>query len=326
MSVKPVAERVKETAEMRKAFCDTLLDIAATDRRVVVLDADLMSSIGTVKFMEKYPDRAFDVGVQEANMMGIAAGLSVTGKIPFAHTFGPFATRRAFDQVFLSCGYNRANVRIMGSDPGVTAAFNGGTHMPFEDMGLMRNIPEAILVEPADNVQLSALMKASMDRYGLFYFRISRKQVIKIYEEGSQFDFGRAVLLREGRDLTIIASGIMVDDGLKAAEILAQEGINARVVDSFCWKPIDREMVAAAARETGAIVTAENHNVINGLGSAVAEVVVEECPVPVERVGVQDRFGQVGPVDFLRREYGLTPDNIVAAARRVLARKRGGCC
>jgi transketolase len=321
MTVIPAKVRIKEEKEMRKAYCEALMELAAENENIVVLDADLMSSMGMVPFSKAFPERTFNVGVQEANMIGVAAGLSATGKIPYAHTFGPFASRRCFDQVFLSCGYAKANVRITGSDPGVTAAFNGGTHMPFEDIGLMRNIPDITILEPVDTTMLKYLVKEIAKPYGLFYIRLLRKNAIKIYEEGSTFEIGKAVKLVDGDDVTIIATGIMVDEALKASEELKKLKISARVLNMFTIKPVDVEAIVKAAEETGAIVTCENHNIINGLGSAVAEVVVENHPVPMERVGVRDVFGEVGPESYLRERFNLTSSEIVKRVMLVLERK-----
>lgn len=321
MKAIPLEVRALEKQEMRNVYCETLIKLASEDERVVVLDADLMSSMGMVPFAKAYPERTFNVGVQEANMIGVAAGLSATGKIPFAHSFGPFATRRCYDQIFLSCGYAKANVRIVGSDPGVTAAYNGGTHMPFEDLGILRNVPNITIMEPVDSVMLQDLMRQTVDMHGVFYFRLLRKNAVQIYQEGSTFDIGKGIQLQHGHDLTIMAMGIMLDEALGAAEILAQEGISARVINIFTLKPIDKELVIRCARETGAIVTAENHSIINGLGSAVAEVLSEHCPIPMERVGVDDQFGEVGPANYLKERFGLTADNICAKARKAMDRK-----
>ncbi|MCY6371383.1 transketolase family protein [Clostridium ganghwense] len=321
MSAVLAKEIVKEEKLMRDAYCETLMELAEKDERIVVLDADLMNSMGITPFLKAYPDRAFDLGIQEANMMGTAAGLSITGKIPFAHTFAPFATRRVFDQVFLSCAYAKANVRIIGSDPGVTAAYNGGTHMPFEDMGIMRNIPNITILEAVDTVMLKDLVKQTANLYGVFYLRLLRKNAVKIYEDGSTFEIGKAVQLKDGKDVTIISTGIMVEESLKAAEELEQEGISARVVNMFTLKPIDKEAIINCAKETGAIVTAENHSIVNGLGSAVSEVLVENELAPLERIGINDMFGQVGPVDYLKETYNLTSKDIIEKVKRVIERK-----
>lgn len=321
MNIILAPNRIKDQ-EMRNVYCNTLIEIGKENKEVVVLDADLMSSMGMKKFAEEFPERTFDVGIQEANMIGVAAGLSATGKIPFAHSFGPFATRRCFDQLFLSIGYSGHNVRVIGSDPGVTAAFNGGTHMPFEDMGIVRNIPNVTILEPVDGVMLADLVKQTVKLKGFFYIRLLRKNAIKIYEEGSTFEIGKGITLREGEDVTIIATGIMVNDALDAAEVLNNEGISAKVVNIFTLKPIDKDLIIKCAKETGALVTVENHNIINGLGSAVSEVISENIPVPLERVGIRDRFGQVGSVDYLKKTYGLTVEDIVKSCKKAIKRMR----
>lgn len=321
MSMVLTGSRVKEEKEMRAVYCQTLLDLASKDERIVVLDSDLLSSIGMGPFSKGFPDRTFDMGIQEANMIGVAAGLSATGKVPFAHSFAPFATRRCFDQIFLSCGYAKLNVRIIGSDPGVTAAFNGGTHMPFEDMGILRNVPNITILEPTDSIMLKNLLEQTANLYGVFYIRLIRKNAVQVYTESTTFEIGKALKLKEGMDLTIISSGIMVDEALKAADILDREGVSARVLNMFTLKPLDTEAVIKAARETETIVTAENHSIINGLGSAVSEILSENVLVPLERVGVNDRFGEVGPQTYLQERFGLTADHIVKKARKALARK-----
>ena len=243
------------------------------------------------------------------------------GKIPFAHSFGCFASRRVCDQIMISAAYAKQNVRIVGSDPGVTAAYNGGTHMPFEDMGVLRSIPEITLIEPADNVILEDVIKQLVALKGVYYIRMARKNAVSVYQEGSSFHIGRGNTLVDGTDVTIFASGIMVYEALKAASILQTDNISARIVDMFTWKPVDTELVDNYARITGAFVTAENHNIVGGLGSAIAEASAMLRPVPIEMVGVKDRFGQVGTEDFLREEYELTTTDIVAAAKRAIERK-----
>lgn len=314
-------ENGKDVANMRDAFCAALLDLAAENEKIVLLDADLMGAMGTKPFQKKYPERTVDCGIQEANMIGMACGLAVQGKIPFAHTFAPFCTRRACDQIFISGAYNHANVKVIGSDPGITAAYNGGTHMPFEDMGIMRGIPGMMVVEPTDIVMLRDLMPQIAATEGMIYMRLVRKDVKKVYEDGSSFELGKAAVLSEGTDVTIIASGFCVSEAISAAKILAEQGVSAGVINMFTWKPIDEEAILRAAANTGAIVTAENHNIINGLGSAVSEVLIKNKPVPVEMVGVNDEFGEVGPVSYLRERFGLTDTAIVQAALRAIKRK-----
>ena len=314
--------REKTPSMMREVYAGTLIELANTDSRIMALDADLVGSSGMGAFQKAHPDKFINTGIAEANMIGIAAGLSATGKVPFAHSFGIFASRRVCDQIFMSCSYAKLNVRILGTDPGVTAAYNGGTHMPFEDMGVLRSIPEITLLEPCDTVAVADLVRQLADLYGVYYIRMARKNAISVYEEGSTFQIGKGNVLRDGADVTIIASGIMVAEALTAAEILAAAGISARVVDMFTWKPMDTELVGKCAAETGAIVTAENHNTVGGLGAAVAEAMAKTCPCPMEMVGTDDRFGQVGTEDFLRKEYDLTADRIVRSAKAVIARKK----
>ena len=310
-----------DSRAMKDVYIETLIKLAEEDQRIVVLDADLMHSNSTIRFMETYPGRAINVGVQEANMIGTAAGLAATGKIPFTHTFSCFNTRRALDQIYMSVAYAKLNVKVVGTDPGVTAAYNGGTHMPLEDMGVVRGIPTMTVIEPVDNVMMEALVKDIAYLDGPVYLRVNRKEPVQIYAPGTEFEIGKGKVLTEGDDLTLIASGIMVAESLKAAELLEQKGIRARVVNIFTVKPIDKELIVKCAQETGAIVTCENHNVINGLGSAVAEVLAENCPVPMERVGVQDLFGEVGSVDYLQKRFAMTAEDIAAKAEKCLARK-----
>ena len=239
----------KSSVLMRDAYCSTLMSLAESNPNIVALDADLIGSSGMKPFFKAYPDRAIQCGIAEANMIGIAAGLSETGKIPYAHSFGVFASRRVCDQIFISAAYAKLNVRIIGSDPGVTAAYNGGTHMPFEDMAVLRAIPDITLIEPADPIALEFTIRKTAELYGVFYIRMARKDTMAIYEPGSTFSFGKGNILRQGSDVTIIASGILVAEALKAAEALSFRGISARVIDIFTWKPIDDELIAACAAE-----------------------------------------------------------------------------
>lgn len=307
--------------ELRQVLSGSIINAAEKDDRLVVLEADLMGCHATKAFKEKYPERFVNVGIAEQNMIGVAAGLSEMGKIPFAYSFGPFATRRCFDQIFISVAYAKLNVKIVGSDPGVTAEVNGGTHMPFEDMAIMRSVPTMVCFEPTDATMLEKAFPQIIEHYGPVYIRMARKKFEKIYDDDFKFELGKACELKDGKDVTIIASGIMVARALEAAETLKAEGIDAKVINIHTWKPIDEDAIIAAAKKTGAIVTCENHNVKGGLGSAVAEVVVKDCPVPMEMVGVQDRFGQVGKNAFLSEQYNLLPADIVAAVKKVIAKK-----
>lgn len=313
----------EETREMRAVFAEVMEELVQQDNRVVYLDADIINSIGMTDFWKKHPERTVNCGIQEPNMIGTAAGMSAVGLIPFVHTFGPFATRRVMDQVFISAAYAKLNVRIIGSDPGVTASTNGGTHMPFEDMGMMRCIPTVTVLEPTDSAMLANLMRQTKEQYGVFYIRLSRKKAIKVFADGSTFEIGKAAKLRDGNDVTIFAAGISAADSLQAAELLENDGIHAAVSNLFTIKPIDREAIVEAAKTTGAIVTAENHSIIGGLGSAVSEVLTDTVCCPLERVGVQDRFGEVGDIAYLKKTLHLTAEDIAAAAKRAIARKKG---
>ncbi len=311
-----------KSPEMRAVYGEMLLKLAEQDERIVVLDADLMRANGTTPFKDRFPERTFDVGVAEANMVGIAAGLSTVGLIPFPATFTCFAARRTFDQFFISANYARRNVKLTGTDPGVAAAFNGGTHMSFEDIGLMRTIPEIVICEPSDPVSLRALIPQIAERYGSSYLRLHRKPITEIYDESETFELGHGKVLLEGSDLTIIACGaILVAEAIQAAELLAADGIAASVIDMHTIKPIDQKLVVRAAQTSGAILTCENHQVRGGLGSAVAEVVVENHPVPMERIGVMDEFGEVGTQAYLQERFGFTATNIARKATELVKRK-----
>lgn len=318
---KVVSEIRPENEEMRVAFAATMEELAAADPDVVYFDCDVINSIGMTAFSKKYPDRCVDCGIQEANMISAAAGASAVGLKPFTHTFGPFAARRVIDQVYISAAYAGLNIRMVGSDAGVTASYNGGTHMPIEDMGLLRTIPQVTLLEPTDSVMLADLMRQTKDLHGVYYIRITRKVTDRIFEEGSTFTIGKAAELRDGSDVTLVCSGYSTSDTLRAAGLLANEGISAKVLNIFTLKPIDAEAITAAARATGALVTVENHSIVNGLGSAVAEVLGETCPVPLKRIGVPDVFGEVGSIDYLKDTFGMNVRHIVDAAKEVLRRK-----
>lgn len=321
MGVQIVKEYKYEKQAMRDAYCESMIELAKKDRNIVALDADLMGAMGMKPFQAEFPEQTVDCGIQEANMIGVACGLSAVGKIPFAHTFGPFATRRACDQIFMSGVYAKSNVKIVGSDPGITAQLNGGTHMPFEDMGIMRGMPTMTVLEPTDINMLKWMMKEVAHRHGMVYMRLVRKDCVKVYEDGSIFEWGKAPVLRQGTDVTIISSGYCVAESLKAAQTLEEQGISTRVINMYCWKPLDQNAVLKAAEETAAIVTAENHNVINGLGSAIAEVLAKNNPVPIEMIGVQDEFGEVGPIGYLSERFKMNATYIVEAAKNAVARK-----
>ncbi|MGN0363281.1 MAG: transketolase family protein [Bilifractor sp.] len=317
-----IGKHEKDKRANRDGYVEAMIELMEKDDKVAHIDCDLMGCINAGKIAAKFPERVFNAGIQEQNAMGVAGGMAATGMKVFIHSFGCFAARRDFDQAFLACGYSRVPVHVIGSDPGVCAAFNGATHMPFEDAGLYLNIPNAVVLDSCDFAQTKSLTKACAAYPEITYMRTIRKAFKTIYADGSEFEIGKGVQLRDGKDVTIIASGILLDEALKAEEELASEGIQARVIDMFCWKPIDEELIIRSAEETGCIVTAENHQVGTGLGSAVANVLVKNRPVPMEMVGVQNRFGQVGDQDFLMDEYHLRASDIVLAAKKAIARKK----
>lgn len=313
-----------DTKELREYYTETLLEFAEKDDRLVIVEADLAKSAKTIYFKEKFPERFIDVGVAEANMIAVAAGLSAFGKIPFTHSFATFATRRCFDQVFISIAYAGLNVKMCGSDPGVAAELNGGTHMSLEDIGLMRVVPNMVIFEPVDAIQLKKAIPQIIEHYGPVYIRLFRRKAEIIYDNNYNFKLGKADTIVEGRDATIFATGLMVKNSLDAADMLKKQGINVRVVNIHTIKPIDKEAVIKAARETGAVVTAENHNIINGLGSAVAEVLSENMPVPVKRIGARDHFGEVAKKEALMKKFKLMPTDIADAVKSVIAKKIDG--
>ena len=308
--------------ELRNIFRDTLIDLVEKDPTIVYLDADLMGCMGTGPWAKQHPDRAINCGIAEADMVGIACGMAAEGYRPIMHTFGPFASRRCYDQLFLSGGYAKNSITVIGTDPGITAAFNGGTHMPFEDTALFRLIPGSTIVEVTDYAILESVMRQLPYLPGVKYIRVDRKKAKPVYEMGGEAPIGKGIVLREGADITIIASGIMVQEALEAAKTLEAEGIQATVIDMFTVKPLDVELVLQCAEKTGAMVVAENHNRIGGLCSAVADALVENgSKAAVEFVAVFERYGEVGTRDYLQEACGLTAGDIVAKAHKALARK-----
>ena len=306
--------------EMRAVYAACLAEMMEKDKHVCVLDADLSKASGTIKLYKQFPEQMFDCGVAEQNMASIAAGLSSYGFKPWIESFTPFATRRICDQIAISISYAKRNVKIVGTDPGISAQLNGGTHMSMEDIGVIRSIPGMVIFEPVDEVQLRAAMPVLNAYDGPVYVRLFRKQLPVVFGEDYKFDLFKADTLREGKDLTIFVSGMLTADVVEAAKLLADEGIDAEVINIHTIKPIDRETVIASARKTGAVLTVENHNVIGGLQSAVLEALAAE-KIPVCAVGVEDRFGEVGKLPYLREAMGLTVENIVAGARKALSLK-----
>ncbi|NLB72950.1 MAG: transketolase family protein [Firmicutes bacterium] len=304
----------------RAAYGKALVKLGELNPDVVVLDADLSKSTKTDGFAKRFPERFMQMGIAEADMMGTAAGLAASGKIPFASSFAIFASGRAFDQVRQTAGYGRLNVKIGASHGGITVGEDGASHQSIEDIALMRVIPGMTVIVPADAEETEQAVFAAARHEGPVYIRTGRSPVPVLFDEGYKFQIGKASTLREGKDVTIIACGVMVSVSLEAAEILAKRGILARVLNMATIKPVHVDAVVAAAKETGAIVTAEEHSIIGGLGSAVCEVAGEMCPVPIERVGIRDVFGQSGTPDELMQAYCLTRDDIAHAAVRAIDR------
>ncbi|GBU11194.1 transketolase [Erysipelotrichaceae bacterium] len=302
----------KENIEMRQVYTNKLIEFAEKGENIIALEADLMSAIAMKPFAQKYPNKFINCGIMEANMVGVGAGHALLGKKVFIHTFGPFATRRCFDQLFISLGYAQLPAVILGSDSGVTAEHNGGTHMPFEDLGLMRLIPSATVFEASDSIMLAQLLEIAKDSKTLTYIRTIRKQADMFYTAKDSFKVGGSKVLRDGADGVIFASGIMVSEAVIAANTLAEAGIDIAVVDTYSIAPIDSQTIIRYAQKTGYVITAENHNVIGGLGSAVAEVLLEAgIKTKFKRVGVRSSFGQVGTRAYLQKVYGLDAETII---------------
>lgn len=308
----------KDTRLYKNVLGEVIGQLLEQDPRAVYLDADLMSCIGTAKLPAK-TDRAIDCGIAEANMVGVACGLSAVGFKPIVHSFGPFASRRCYDQIFLSGAYAKNSVTVIGTDPGITAAFNGGTHMPFEDMALYRAIPGAVVVDVTDVSMLTAFLHQFQERPGVKFLRVGRKESYPVYPADYAFEVGKGAVLREGKDAVIVASGIMVHEALEAAKLLHEQGVEVSVIDPVTVKPLDEALVRAYAEKTGVVVTVENHNKIGGLTSAVQAAV---CGLPIRfgYVAVEDVFGEVGPQPYLRERFALTAEHIVAETLAQLKR------
>ncbi len=310
-----------EMIATRDVYGKVLVELGREDGRVVVLDADLSGSTKTALFAKEFPERFFNAGIAEANMVGMAAGLAAGGMIPFASTFAVFAAGRAFEQVRQSLAYPKLNVKLVATHGGITVGEDGGSHQSVEDLAIMRALPNMTVLCPADGPETAAAIRAVAAYRGPVYVRLGRSKVPVVFTDGCDFTIGRGATLRQGTDLTFITTGMMTAMALAAAEILAEEGIAARVIHLGTIKPLDIDLVLKAARETGAVVTAEEHSVIGGLGGAVCEALAEGCPVPVERIGLRDVFGQSGTAEELLAHYGLTPAHLVEAAERVRQRK-----
>lgn len=307
----------------REAYGKALAELASLNENVVVLDADLSKSTKTADFKAVCPERFFNMGIAEGNMMGVAAGLSTCGKIPFVSTFAMFAAGRAFEQIRNSICYPKLNVKVCATHAGLTVGEDGASHQTVEDISLMRSIPNMVVISPADAVETEAAIKAIADYNGPCYVRLGRAAVNVINDADTyKFEIGKGVVLSEGKDITIVATGIMVDAALEAKEILSKEGIATKVINIHTIKPMDSELIIEAAKETGSIVTVEEHSIIGGLGSAVSEVISEKYPVPVLKVGVKDVFGESGKPDELLKGYGLTADDVVNKVKEAIALKK----
>ena len=295
----------------RESYGNALVELGAEHDNLIVLDADLAAATKTGVFKKAYPDRHIDCGIAECNMMGIAAGLSTTGIVPFASTFAMFAAGRAFEQVRNSIGYPHLNVKIGATHAGISVGEDGATHQCNEDIALMRTIPGMVILNPADDVEAKACVKAAYEYNGPVYLRFGRLAVPVINDRPDyKFELGKGVVLREGKDVTIVATGLCVSSALEAAEKLAADGIDAKIINIHTIKPLDEELIVAAAKETGKVVTVEEHSVIGGLGSAVCDALAEKCPVPVKTIGVQDVFGESGPAAALLAKYKLDGEGV----------------
>ena len=295
----------------RESYGNALVELGAEHDNLIVLDADRAAATKTGVFKKAYPDRHIDCGIAECNMMGIAAGLSTTGIVPFASTFAMFAAGRAFEQVRNSIGYPHLNVKIGATHAGISVGEDGATHQCNEDIALMRTIPGMVILNPADDVEAKACVKAAYEYNGPVYLRFGRLAVPVINDRPDyKFELGKGVVLREGKDVTIVATGLCVSSALEAAEKLAADGIDAKIINIHTIKPLDEELIVAAAKETGKVVTVEEHSVIGGLGSAVCDALAEKCPVPVKKIGVQDVFGESGPAVALLAKYKLDGEGV----------------
>lgn len=297
--------------EISQIFVDTMRELIQEDQNVIYIDADLMASMKSKDLWMEFPNNVINTGIQEANMIGVAAGMYLTGRKPYVHSFAPFASRRCFDQAYVSIGYAKKSLRIIGSEPGICATDNGGTHMTFEDMALMRAIPNSVVIDISDGKMFQELMLKTKDMEGVIYFRTPRRGLCDIYSDDEEFEIGQSKLVRKGQDCTVVASGIMLATAIEASKILSSKGIDIEVLDPVTVKPLDKKAIIESAKKTKKVITIENHNIIGGLGGAIAELLGEEFPVPIKRIGIKDLFGQVGTEIYLREQYGLTVEAIV---------------
>ncbi|MBQ8183944.1 MAG: transketolase family protein [Clostridia bacterium] len=305
----------------RDAYGKALVELGEKNPNIVVLDADLAAATKTGAFKKAFPERFFDTGIAESNMMGVAAGLATTGYTVFASSFAMFSAGRAFEQVRNTVGYPHLNVKIGATHAGISVGEDGASHQCCEDIALMRSIPGMVIINPADDIEARAAVLAAAEHDGPVYMRFGRLAVPRVFDESYKFEIGKAVTLKEGNDVTIIATGLMVNEAIQAAEALEAEGISVELINMHTIKPLDKDAVVAAAKKTGCIVTAEEHNVIGGLGDAVCDAVCAEYPVPVVKVGVEDTFGKSGPAVDLLHIFGLDAKNIVEKAKIAISKK-----
>jgi len=307
--------------EIRKAYVEKLMQLMETNDKIVVLDADLAAAGGTKPVYAKFPERAIDCGIAEANMTCIAVGLAAQGFVPFIHTFAPFAARRAFDQIAVSASYSNKKIVVIGMDPGVDATTNGGTHMCFEDVAAMRALSNVTVVDVTDFVQIAALLEQIVACPQTVYVRMPRKFGERFFDDGEDFTLGKAKLIRQGKDVTVVASGTLLFEAKQAADKLAEKGISAEVINVHTVKPLDEQAILASAKKTGAVLTVENHSVHGGLYSAVCELLSAKLPTHCDAVAVFDKVSQVGKLAELKQDYNLTADDIVAKAEKLVKNK-----
>lgn len=304
--------------EMRKVLCDTMTELMSQNDNIVFMDADLAEANGTMPLRKMFPERAFDTGISEQNMASMAAGMSAYGMNPYICTFTAFSTRRICDQIAISMSYAKQNIKIIGTDAGIASELNGGTHMSFEDIGVLRSIPGVTIIDVCDEVELRKVLIETVNYEGVVYIRMPRKQVPKVYEEDNKFELLRGNVLREGKDVTIFTTGIMTSKALEAYELLKKEGISAEVIALHTIKPIDKDIVIKSLKKTKRAVTCENHNVIGGLYSSICEISCSEVPSVIKAIGVNDHFGEVGSMKFLSKKYGMDSEDIVKKCKEVI--------
>ncbi|MBE6070648.1 MAG: transketolase family protein [Clostridium butyricum] len=307
--------------EMRQVLCDTMKELMEKHENIIFMDADLAEANGTMSLRKIYPERAFDVGISEANMASMAGGMSAYNMNPYICTFTAFSSRRICDQIAISLAYAKQNVKIIATDAGIAAETNGGTHMSFEDIGVLRSIPNVTIIDVVDEVQLKEVLLKTVDYNGVIYIRIPRKSVPKVHDENYEFNISKVDVLKEGNDITIFSTGLMTHAALEASRVLSEKGIDAEVISVPTIKPLDEETIVNSLNKTKRAVTIENHNVIGGLYSAIAEVAARKSPTLMRSLGVQNHFGEVGGMEFLSKKYGMTCDDIVRECIELLNQK-----